>query len=79
MQINSHKSNMVRVMRNPAFCICENKGADQLHIFSIHSKYDLSTSSIQNSLATFCGCTAWFASDLVVNPKDRFFGDVAHM
>ena len=22
---------MSRVMRKPAFCICENKGADQLH------------------------------------------------
>ena len=36
---------------------------------------------IQNSkpLTIFCGCTAWFVSDLVGNPEDRFFFDMAHM
>ena len=26
-----------------------------------------------------CGCTAWFVSDLVKNPKDRFSRDAVHM
>ena len=26
-----------------------------------------------------CGCTAWFVSDLVGNPKDRFFHNAAHI
>ena len=30
-------------------------------------------------LAIFCGCTAWFLSDLVINTKDRFPRDSAHM
>ena len=35
-------------MRKPAFCICENKGADQLH-----------GNRNFKPLAIFCGCTAW--------------------
>ena len=31
------------------------------------------------ALAIFCGCTAWFVSDLVSNPKDRFSQDTAHI
>ena len=35
MQISLHRclvdQYLSRVMRKPAFCICENKGADQLH------------------------------------------------
>ena len=30
-------------------------------------------------LSIFYGCTAWFLSDLVENPEDRFSHDVAHM
>ena len=30
-------------------------------------------------LAIFCGCTAWFVSDLVGKPEDRFSRDVAHI
>ena len=44
-------------MRKPAFCICENKDADQLR---------------SKPLAIFCVCTARFVSDLVGNPDDRF-------
>ena len=31
------------------------------------------------ALAIFCGCTAWFVSDLVGNPEDRFSHVVAHL
>ena len=57
-------------------CIWENKGADQL----LH-KYYPSTSFIRNvkPLTIFCGCTAWFVSDLVGNPEDRFYHDSAHL
>ena len=27
----------------------------------------------------FCGCTAWFVSNLVGNPKDRFSHDAVHL
>ena len=30
-------------------------------------------------LAIFCGCTDWFLSDLVRNPKDRFCCDPAYL
>ena len=30
-------------------------------------------------LAILCGCTAWFVSDLVGNPEDRFSKNEAHM
>ena len=29
-------------------------------------------------LAIFCGCTAWFVSDLVGNSEDRFSQNEAH-
>ena len=70
-------------MRKRAFCIYENKDANQLrgnreadqrlcfrHIdntIPLLPKYEIS-----NSLAIFCGCTARFVSDLVGNPGDRF-------
>ena len=61
-------------MREPAFCICENKDADQLisaFVFAtriVQSLYFLNF----KLLDIFCGCTAWFVSDLVENPEDRF-------
>ena len=71
-------------MRKPAFCICKNKDADQLggnrkadqrlcfrYIDSsipLFPKYE-----IFKPLAILCDCTARFVSDLVENPKDRFF------
>ena len=65
-----------RVMRKHAFCICKNKSAEQLkrlcfhHIDSIIPL--LPKSEIFKPLAIFCGCTAQFVSDLVLNPKDVF-------
>ena len=48
-------------MRKPAFCTCENKGADQL-----------CGNPNFKPLAIFCGCSVWFVSNLVGNPEDRF-------
>ena len=73
------------VMRKPAFCICENKGADQLPvevttqlICYIDSTVLLFSKSEISSLAIFCGCTARFVSDLVGNSKVRFSNGIVH-
>ena len=76
-------------MRKPAFCICENKGADLLHLnraadqrlcfHSIYSTISLLPKSEISRLAIFCGCTAWFLSDLVRNPQDRLSHDAAQL
>ena len=52
-------------MRKPDFCLCENKGADQLL---------LKSTKIRNFklLTLFCACAGQFVSDLVGNPEDRF-------
>ena len=70
-------------MRKPAFCICENKDADQLCgnrtadqrlcFHYIDSTIPLLSKSKKiQPLAIFCGCRARFVSDLVGNPEDRF-------
>ena len=71
-------------MRKPAGCICENRDADQLRgnheadrsapLISPQGYYNPSTTYIRNfkPIATFCGCTDRFVSDLVGNPEDRF-------
>ena len=66
-------------MRKPAFCICENKDADQLR--GNHRQYNPSTFYIQNfkPLAILCGCTAWFVKGLVGNPEDWFSHHEAHI
>ena len=60
-------------MRKPAYCICENKDADQLH-----------GNRTADQCLCFCyedfyGCTAKFVSDLVRIPVDRFSHDMAHI
>ena len=75
-------------MRKPAFCICENKNADQLrrncaadqHLCFryMDSAIPLLSKSKISSLI-FCGCTAPFVSDLVKNPEDSFSHNEAHM
>ena len=76
-------------MRNPDFCICKNKDADQLRG---HREADqrlcfryidstiplLPKSEIFKSLAIFYNCSARFVSDLVENPEDRFSHNEAH-
>ena len=81
---------MILVLRKPAFCICENKDADQLRgnreadqrlcFRYIDSTFHI-LSKIRNfkPLAIFSGSTARFVSDLVENPEDRFSHDQAHM
>ena len=77
--------NMSLVMRKPAFCIWENKDTDQLRgnceadqrlcfRYKDSTFFYPSTSYIRNFklLAIFCGSIAWFVSDLVKNPEDRF-------
>ena len=65
-------------MRKPAFCICENKDAEQLRgnreadqrLCFRHTDITIPLlSKIRNlkTLAIFSGCTAWFVSDLVGN------------
>ena len=79
-----------RVVRKPAFCICENKDADQLcgnreadqrlcfrHMGSAIPL--LSKSEISKPLAIFCGCAARFVYDLVGNPEDRFSQNEAQL
>ena len=78
---------MSRVMRKPAFCICENKGADQPrgnHVADQHLCYHcidriipLLPKSKFKLLVIFCGQTARFVSDLAVNPEDRFSHEAA--
>ena len=84
------KPHLSRVVRKPAFCICENKDADQLRgnreaDQRLCFRYTDSTipllpkSKISKPLAIFCGCTAWFVSDLVGNPEDRFSHNEGHL
>ena len=76
-------------MRKPAFCICENKDADQLrgnreadqrlcfrYTDSAIPLLPKSEISIK-PLAIFCDSTARFVSYLVGNPEDRFFHNEA--
>ena len=80
---------MSRVVRKPAFCICENKDADQLRGNCEGNRkadqrlcFPYTDSTIIRNfkpLAIFCGCTAWFVSDLVGNPEDRFSQNEAQM
>ena len=78
-------------MRKPAFCICENKDADQLRgnreaDQRLCFRYTDSTTPLLpkseisiKPLAILCGCTARFVSYLVGNPEDRFSHNEAHM
>ena len=75
-------------MRKPAFCICENKDADQLRgnceavqclcFFAIRIVQSLYFLNFK-PLAIFCVSAAWFVLSLVRNPKDRFSYNEAHM
>ena len=79
---------MSHVMRKPAFCICENKDADQLcgnceAYQRLCFRYSDSTILLLfrnfKPLAIFCGLTARFVYDLVGNPEDRFSHNKAHI
>ena len=84
--VPSQQNNQIsRVVRKPDFCICENKGADQLcgnrtTDQRLCFRYmDSTIPLLPNFEAIFCGCTARFVSDLVGNPKDRFSHNEAQM
>ena len=67
-------------MKTPAFCICENKDADQQLISAfVFAAYIWHSLFLLNpkALDIFCGCTAWFVSDLVGIPEDKFSCDFA--
>ena len=68
-------------MRKPDFCICENKGADQLCGNRTTDQRLCFRHIIQNfkPVAIFCGYTVRFVSDLVGNPEDRFSHNEAQM
>ena len=70
-------------MRNPAFCICENKDAADLRLCFryTHSTIPLLPYSEINFKhpAIFCSCTARFVSDLVGNPEAMFSRDAVHL
>ena len=77
--------NMSRVTIKPDFCLCENKGADQLHSNCEADQRlcfpctDSSTPLLFKSKISFCDCTDWFASRLVGNPEDLFSRAAAHI
>ena len=60
-------------MRKQTFCICQNKGADQLHSNCSNCEADRYTDSSTctflnfQPLAIFCVCTARFVSNLFGN------------
>ena len=77
-------------IRKPAFCIYENKGADQLRSYLTADQrlcfcYIYSTNPSTSSIGKFkplaisCCCIAQFVLDLVGNPKDRFSRDAAQL
>ena len=68
-------------MRKPAFCIGENKDADQPRSNGEASAFVFATQIVQSlfylnpkfkPLAIFCSCTAWFVSDQVGNQNVSF-------
>ena len=86
LQAHEHMS---RVMRKPGFCLCENKGADQLrsnceadqHLcfcYTDRTSHLLLKSEISSFLPASV-TTERFMLVLVGNPEDRFSRDVAHI
>ena len=73
-------------MRKPAFCICKNKGADQLYVncaadqrlcfCQIDSTIPLLFRAEVSSILPF---SAWLISDLRGKPEGRFSNDAAHI
>ena len=74
-QIHRHHEKMGCIMRKPAFCRCQNKGADQLQInieadqqlcfHYVDSTISLLSKSDFKPLAIFSGWTAGILLDLV--------------
>ena len=78
---------MSRARRKPFFCLCENKGTDQLRgNCEADQCLCFATWTVQflfylhfKHLAFFCDCTALFVLDLVGNPNCCFPHAQAHM
>ena len=72
-------------MRKPAFCICENKDADQLRgTAKLISAFVFATPIVKplfflNPKFQASSHLLWFVSDLVENPEDRFSHNEAHL
>ena len=77
-------------MRNPDFCKCENKDADQLRgnreadqRFCFRNKDStiplLPKREISSNFSNFSNCAARFVKDLVGIPEDRISRDAAHL
>ena len=77
-------------MRKLAFCMCENKDADQLRgnraadqrlcfRYTDSAIPLLTKSEISSLYMHFCDCKARFVLDLVGNPEDRFSHNEAHI
>ena len=69
-------SDISLVMRKPAFCICENKDADQLRG---NREADFATWILQSLYFLNPKFQARFVSDLVRNPEHRFSQNEAHI
>ena len=74
------------IMRKPTICLCENKGADQLHSnceadLRLCFRYMDSTFSflLKSEISSFCDCTGRFVSDLVKNFEDQFSHVLAYL
>ena len=81
---------MSRVVRKPAFCICENKDADQLCVnreadqrlcfrYIDSTIPPLSKSEISSLMPSCVAVQPSLVSDLVGNPEDRFSHNEAHI
>ena len=73
-------------MRKSDFCLCENKGADQLCSNCTADQrlcFRYMDSSIpllpKSEISVFYICTGWFVSDIVGTPEDQFSCVTAHM
>ena len=73
---------MIRIVRKPDFCLCENKGADQLRsnceadqrlcFRYMDSTISLLLKSEISSIYPASETIGRFVSDMVVYPEDRF-------
>ena len=76
----SYRNHMSRVVRKPAFCICENKDADQLR-GSREADQRLCFRYTDNKipLLSKSEISSLYPSCVAVNPEDRFSHNEAHI
>ena len=78
LEMGDHVGYLSRVVRKPAFCICENKDADQLR-GNREAEQRLCFRYTDSTIPLLCGCTVRLVPDLVGNPKDRFSQNEANL